>query len=102
MNNEICASSPIDLYLDKEFDELILKIGSLYSIIVNKQINQTKLLLEILKNDKFAECILKLTDVDDLQLLVLHIVKRYPLLCRSKIIKKELEKFNARKLKKNL
>jgi hypothetical protein len=93
---------PDNIFSEKELDEIILKVGSLLSILHNKKTNQVKLLLATLQDEVFAKCFMELTGINNLQLLVGSIVRRYPTLYKSKVIQKELGVTNDRKRKKNI
>jgi hypothetical protein len=85
-------SSPLVQINEKETDMIILKLGSFLSIINNKKTNQAKLLVTALKNKKFQQCICNLLEVDNLQSLVECIIKKYPLLCKSKVVHKAVKR----------
>ena len=77
---------------EKELDLIILKMGSYLSIINNKKINQAKLLIELVKNEKFKSCFLKTAEINNLQCLVRYIIERYPTLCESKVVINAIKK----------
>ena len=86
------TSDPIYHINEKEFDQSILMFGSLMSILKNKRINQTMLLIEILENKKSQKCFIMLSDIDNLYILLYNFIYRYPILCKSKIVKNKLKK----------
>lgn len=85
------SCNPILQIDEKETDMAILKLGSFLSIINNKKTNQAKLLVAALKNKTFQKCFYRMLECDNLQLLVECIIKKYPLLCKSKVIHKAVK-----------
>ena len=53
---KIEEENPVSQIAEKELDDIILKMGSLLSIINNKKINQAKLLITLLTNRTFQKC----------------------------------------------
>lgn len=72
--------------LHHECDKYIILIGSLSSILKNKHINQTALLIHILDDEPTQELFLHITGIDTLQELLAIILNRYPQLCTSKTV----------------
>lgn len=72
--------------INEELNNQILKIGALLSILINSKANQTKLLINILKDDEFRECVLSILEMDDCSYLIRHLISAYPSLSRSKIV----------------
>lgn len=102
---QIESTDPISLINNQEFDDILLKFGSFISILKNKKINQTMLLIEILENQVVQKCFKQLTDIDNLQTLTYNMFIRYPILCKSKIVRnkiKDLKYARNRKRKKYL
>jgi hypothetical protein len=79
---------------DRELDEIILKMGSLLSILNNKKINQAKLLITLVQDDEFRYWFLKIADVDSFQYLVRCLMDKYPTLCKSKVVTGALKSGN--------
>jgi hypothetical protein len=104
MNTDIIEqaknTSPIVQIDDKESDMIVLKMGSFLSIINNKKINQAKLLVTVLKNKKFQDCFLQMMDFDNLQTLVECIIKKYPLISKSKVVYKAVKNKHANTTRK--
>ena len=85
-------SNPLTQITERELDMLVIKMGSFLSIISNKKINQVKLLITTIQNKLFQQCFLKITDMHNLQALVQYLLRKYPTLCKSKVIYKALIK----------
>ena len=88
------SNNPLDGITEKELELIILKLGSFLSILENRKVNQAKLLINILKSDLFCNVCLKLSELDNNQLLIKNIVYKYPTLCKSKVIYRAIN--NAR------
>jgi len=108
-NNEILKSiynnNPINQIKEKEFNDNLLKFGSLVTILKNKRINQTMLLLLILEDSNYNNCFKQITEIDDDFTLISSLIIRFPILHKSKIIKTRLNKLNKngqRKRKKSI
>jgi hypothetical protein len=71
---------------DRELDEIILKMGSLLSILNNKKTNQVKLLIALVQDDEFRYWFLEIADIDSFQYLVRCLMDKYPTLCKSKVV----------------
>ena len=101
MNNDIYINNAIlqtinnnnPLYKieEAEFDMILLHFGSLISMLKNKRINQTMFLIELLKSENHRECFKALTGIDEIHTLFYKLIVRFPVLCKSKIIKTKLE-----------
>lgn len=99
----INASDPIYQLNEQEFDEALLYFGSFISIINNKRINQTMLLVTLLENEKHRQCFKLISGIDENQTLLYNLIIRFPVLCKSKIIKCKIKELtNDRKRKINL
>lgn len=81
---------------DRELDLIILKMGSLLSILQNKKTNQAKMLIMLVQNEGFRECFLKIAELDSFQQLVRCLMERYPTLCESKVVSGALQNDNKR------
>jgi hypothetical protein len=80
MQDHVCTIT------DRELDQIILKMGSLLSILQNKKTNQAKMLIMLVQNERFRNCFLKIAELDNLQQLVRCLMERYPTLCESKVV----------------
>ena len=78
--NDIITSDfhPNSNILYRECDKYIILIGSLSSMLKNKHINQTALLIFILDNKPVQKLFLELTGIDTLQESLSIILNRYP------------------------
>jgi len=100
MKDNICLNNSIiqtinnnnPLYEIKrvEFDDILLKFGSLISMLKNKRINQTMLLIELLENEKYVTCFKSLSGIDESSVLFYNLIVRFPVLYKSKIIKTKI------------
>lgn len=84
---------------DRELDMIILKMGSLLSILHNKKTNQAKMLIMLVTNDRFRECFLKIAELDSFQHLVRSLMDKYPTLCESRVVSGALKRDNKRRKK---
>jgi len=87
--------SPPEYLAERELDMIVLKLGSLLSILQNKKTNQAKLLIALIQSITFRNCALQLADIDNFQELVNNLIERYPTLCKSKIVTIALTKRNS-------
>ncbi|MFA5754334.1 MAG: hypothetical protein WC905_03230 [Patescibacteria group bacterium] len=86
---------------DRELDMIILKMGSLLSILQNKKTNQAKMLILLVNDKRFRKCFMKIAELDSFQYLVRHLMEKYPTLCESKVVSGALKRDNKFR-KKNL
>ena len=100
--NKIHDTDPIHKIKEKEFNDALLSFGSFVSIIKNKRINQTMLLIEIIENKSSREVFMDITDIDNLQFLIYNLIIRFPILCKSKVIKNKLKELNNDSKRKRL
>ena len=84
---------------DRELDMIILKMGSLLSILHNKKTNQAKMLIMLVTNEKFRRCFLSVAELDSFQHLVRCLMEKYPTLCESKVVSGALKRDNKRRKK---
>lgn len=89
---QVEEACPINQIAERELNLTILKMGSFLSIVNNKKVNQAKLLIKLLEDENYCECFFKLSDIDNLQELVECLIKKYPTLCKSKVIHKSLKR----------
>lgn len=87
----INADNPIYQIEEKEFNDSLLKFGSLVSIIKNKRINQTMLMVELLGSEDYRNCFKKICGIDRNEVLFFNFILMFPVLCKSKIIKNKIE-----------
>jgi len=78
--------SPVEHITERELDEVILKMGSFLSILQNKKANQAKLLICTIQDPIFQKCFLSIADIDNLSFLIHNIIRKYPTLCKSKVV----------------
>lgn len=110
MENDVCSDNSIlqainnnnPLYIIKqsEFDSALLKYGSLLSMMKNKRINQTMFLVELLENEIHQDCFKLLCGIDELDMLFYNLIVRFPVLCKSKIIKTKIKQVNDKRKRK--
>ena len=100
--NKIHETDPIHKMNEKEFNLSLLKFGSFISIIKNKRINQTMLLIEIIENMDARLVFMGISDIDNLQYLVYNLIIRFPILCKSKVIKNKLKEIRNDPKRKRL
>lgn len=82
----------VETITDHELDMLILKVGALASIIQNKKINQTKLLLMAVEDEAFKKCFLSIVELDNFRQLVSCMIEKFPTICDSKSIYSALKR----------
>ena len=112
MNNEFYSNNSIlqtinnnnPLYQIKEFefDDILLKFGSLISMLKNKRINQTMFLVELLESEAHRECFKVLSGIEETQILFHNLIVRFPVLCKSKIIKTKIKELNDIRKRKSI
>jgi len=100
--NKINDTDPIYKIKEKEFNEALITFGSFISIIKNKRINQTMLLIEIIENETVRKIFMDITDIDNIQFLIYNLIIRFPILCKSKVIKNKLKELNNDSKRKRL
>ena len=105
-NNSIIQNinnnNPLYQIKEIEFDYILLKFGSLVSMIKNKRINQTMFLIELLENELHRECFKILSGFDDTNMLFYNLIIRFPVLSKSKIIKNKIEELNVKRKRKKI
>jgi hypothetical protein len=84
---------------DRELDMIILKMGSLLSILQNKKTNHAKMLIVLIQNERFRKCFLKIADLECFQQLVRSLMEKYPTLCESKVVSGALKRDNKHRKK---
>lgn len=105
-NNSIIQTinnnNPLYQIKESEFDEVLLKFGSLVSMLKNKRINQTMFLVELLESEEHRECFKALSGIEDTSILFYNLIVRFPILCKSKIIKNKIEEINDKRSGKRI
>jgi len=103
-NNSILQSinnnNPLYNIKELEFDAVLLKFGSLMSMLKNKRINQTMFMVELLESEKHRECFKILSGIEEARILFHNLIVRFPLLCKSKIIKTKIKTINDKRKRK--
>jgi hypothetical protein len=84
---------------ERELDMIILKMGSLLSILQNKKTNQAKMLILLVKNESFRKAFLYIAELNCFQKLVNCLMEKYPTLCESKVVYGALKRDNKRRKK---
>jgi hypothetical protein len=105
-NNSVLQSinntNPIYLIKEAEFDDALLKFGSLISMLKNKRINQTMLLVELLDSEEYRECFKALSGIEKTDVLFYNLIVRFPVLCKSKIVKTKIKEINDGRRRKKI
>ena len=87
-------NNPLYLIKKAEFDDILLKFGSLVSILKNKRINQTMFLITLLENEQYVKCFKLISGIEETNILFYNLIVRFPVLCKSKIIKSKIEELH--------
>lgn len=95
-------NNPIHQIKEAEFDKIVLKFGSLISMLKNKRINQTMFLVELLDSESHRECFKALAGIDETRTLFYNLIVRFPILCKSKIIKTKIKEINDKRKRKRI
>lgn len=95
-------NNPLYQIKENEFDAVLLKYGSLVSILKNKRINQTMFLVELLDSENHRECFKALSGIEDTHTLFYNLIIRFPILCKSKIIKTKIKEINDKRRRKRI
>lgn len=83
-------NDPIHQIKNKEFNVSLLKFGSFVSVIMNKRLSQTFILIQLLENEELREIFKEICEIDNFQTLLLNFLECYPPLCKSKIVKSKI------------
>ena len=83
-------NDPIHQIEAKEFNLNLIKFGSFVSIIQNKKLSQTFVLLQLFKDKQLREIFREMCEVDSFQKLLTQFLECYPVLAKSKIVKSEI------------
>ena len=93
-NNSILQTinnnNPLYQIKEAEFDAVLLRFGSLVSMLKNKRINQTMFLVELLESESHRECFKIIAGIEETNILFYNMIIRFPVLCKSKIIKTKI------------
>ena len=83
-------NDPIHHIESKEFNLNLIRFGSFVSIIQNKKLSQTFVLLQLFKNKELREIFQQMCEVESFQKLLSQFLECYPVLAKSKIVKLEI------------
>jgi hypothetical protein len=86
----VSQNNPVYQLEAKEFNNALIKFGSFVSIIMNKRLSQTFILLQLLENENLRKIFQEICEIDEFQTLLLNFLACYPSLCKSKIIKSKV------------
>ena len=95
-------TNPLYQIKEAEFDEVLLKFGSFVSILKNKRINQTMFLVELLDSELHRDCFKELSGIDETHVLFYNLIVRFPVLCKSKIVKTKIKEINDKRRRKRI
>jgi hypothetical protein len=96
----IQSNNPLYQIEDNEFNISLLKYGSLVSILKNKRINQTMLMVELLSSNEHRDCFKHISGVDTTEMMLYNFIYRFPILCKSKIIRNKISEIHKRDKRK--
>ena len=100
--DNINNANPICQINEKEFDSALLQFGSYISIVKNKRINQTMLLILLLDNKDVRDIFKYISGIENTQMLLYNLILRFPVLCRSKIIKNKIKEISHDRKRKRI
>lgn len=89
--DSIHNDNPVNNIVSLEFQAALLKFGALVSILNNKRANNTMIMVLLLENLAYRECLKEMSGIDDDRLLFKMFIAIDPILCNSKIIKNKLK-----------
>lgn len=75
---------------DGEFENQISALGSFLTVVKNKKINPTHMVLILFEDIEIRKFFIKLTGVDNFESLMYNILRKYPQLCKSKTVKTKI------------
>ena len=97
------SNHAIEHIVERELNDFILKFGSFLSIINSKKINQTQFFIQAVNSKLLQDIIVEVSGLNTFEHFVREMMLRYPVLCKSKIVKNNICKKNVkRKQKKNI
>lgn len=103
--NDVCldefdiVQDHVQTITERELDMIILKMGSLLSILQNKKTNQAKMLILLVKDERFRKCFMQIAEIDSFQYLVRCLMEKYPTLCESRVVSGALKRDNKSRKK---
>lgn len=100
--DKVDQNDPIHQIDEREFDENLIKFGSFISIVKNKRINHTMLLVFVLEDKLIRECFKQVMEIDNEYVLLQRLLDRFPILCKSKIVKHKLTELARDKSRKTI
>lgn len=92
-------SNFIDNIVEQEFEQELLKFCSFVSMIHNKSLKYTTIFILLVREQKLRDILKQMTQVENDYQLLLRVLKIDDKICRSVLVKRELEKFNAKRAK---
>ena len=106
-------NNPVLILNEKDFNEFILKFGSLLILLKNKNINPTFLFITLIKNNNMQKVFQKMSGMNNLVEMLKSVLITYPNLTKSKVLrdnsikilkkqKNDKKHVNHRKSKKTL
>jgi hypothetical protein len=78
-----------------EFQEALMKVGSLISMLENKKLNTINLFLHLIKSKVYQQIFVEMTASSNFKQALGEMISLYPSLAKSKITKLALKKFNT-------
>ena len=100
--NKLNTTDPVYTINEREFNKGLIQFGSLVSILKNKRINQTMLLVTLLEDQDFTDCFKQISEVDNTRVLIHNLIIRFPILCKSKIVKNKIKELDDDKKRRRL
>lgn len=97
--SKIENDNPLNRLNEKEFDDCLLKYGSLLSIINNKSLNPTNIFLLIVKEKEYERVFSEFSGIPDLFNIMKMIISRYPNLIKSKMVAETAKKYFKKRQK---
>ncbi len=98
----VSQNDPIFQLNNKEFNDALIKFGSFVSIIKNKRLSQTFILLQLLEDKDLRNIFHEICEIEEFQPMLMNFLVCYPSLSKSKIIKAKINQlFNKTKPKKS-
>jgi len=105
-NNSILQTinnnNPLYQIKEAKFDAVLLRYGSLVAMLKNKRINQTMFMVELLESENHRECFKILSGIEETNVLFYNLIIRFPVLCKSKIIKTKIAEINDKRKRKRI
>lgn len=95
-------NDPIKQIENKEFNLALIKFGSFISIIENKRVSPTFILLQLLEDEKLRNIFKQICEIEEFQVLLLNYLTTYPSLTKSKIIKNKVSQLFKHKPRRKI